>query len=81
MAHYSGYSEDEILPIAEMMFDYLKNQPDKCESLCRKYCGRKYMKASCFAKDFVAGHNSVASARDKLLRDDDLSDENEEEYM
>lgn len=45
LAHYSGYSEEEIQPVLELMIDYLSG-PVQHEAFFKKYASKKFMKAS-----------------------------------
>ncbi|KAJ3023349.1 UNVERIFIED_CONTAM: G2/mitotic-specific cyclin [Siphonaria sp. JEL0065] len=53
LTHYSGYAEDAIEPVSEMMIDYLK-KPCKHEAFYKKYASKKFMKASIFVKEWMA---------------------------
>ncbi|KAL0958380.1 hypothetical protein HGRIS_000522 [Hohenbuehelia grisea] len=45
LAHYSGYSEEEILPVANVLLDHLV-APVIHEALYKKYAAKKYSKVS-----------------------------------
>lgn len=45
LAHYSGYTEKEMVPVVEIMIDYLIQAPVH-EAFFRKYASKKFMKAS-----------------------------------
>ncbi|KAL6706491.1 G2/mitotic-specific cyclin [Coniothyrium glycines] len=57
LTHYSGYSEEEIQPVLELMIDYLSS-PVVHEAFFKKYASKKFLKASIvlrkWAKDYVA---------------------------
>ncbi|KAF7503372.1 hypothetical protein GJ744_003936 [Endocarpon pusillum] len=70
LAHYSGYTEEEIQPIFELMLDYL-HRPVVHEAFFKKYASKKFLKASIltrkWAKDFHAMQsNGVGTARDSV---------------
>ncbi|KAF2145463.1 uncharacterized protein K452DRAFT_295097 [Aplosporella prunicola CBS 121167] len=45
LAHYAGYTEEEIKPVLELMIDYLKS-PVVHEAFFKKYASKKFLKAS-----------------------------------
>ncbi|KAK6356421.1 G2/mitotic-specific cyclin [Orbilia javanica] len=45
LVHYSGYTEDEIMPVFKLMVDYLA-RPVKHEAFFMKYADKKFKKAS-----------------------------------
>ncbi|EPS40741.1 hypothetical protein H072_5370 [Dactylellina haptotyla CBS 200.50] len=45
LVHYSGYTEEEILPVFKLMIDYLA-RPVKHEAFFMKYADKKFKKAS-----------------------------------
>ncbi|PVI08516.1 G2/mitotic-specific cyclin CYB1 [Periconia macrospinosa] len=57
LAHYAGYSEEEIQPVLELMIDYLSS-PVVHEAFFKKYASKKFMKASIvlrrWSKDYVS---------------------------
>ncbi|KAF1956106.1 G2/M-specific cyclin NimE [Byssothecium circinans] len=57
LAHYAGYSEDEIQPVLSLMIDYLSG-PVAHEAFFKKYASKKFMKASIvlrrWSKDYVS---------------------------
>ncbi|KAF2272586.1 A/B/D/E cyclin [Westerdykella ornata] len=56
LAHYSGYKEEEIQPVVELMIDYLSS-PVIHEAFFKKYASKRFMKASIhlrrWAKEYV----------------------------
>lgn len=54
LTHYSSYTEEEILPVAQLMLNYTldRNFPAN-DSFYRKYSSRKYMKAAVFVRDWA----------------------------
>jgi Cyclin, C-terminal domain len=43
LAHYSGFIEEEIQPIFELMLDYL-HRPVAHEAFFKKYASKKFLK-------------------------------------
>lgn len=43
LAYYAGYSEEEIIPVFELMVDYLY-RPVQHEAFFKKYASKKFMK-------------------------------------
>jgi G2/mitotic-specific cyclin 2 len=43
LEHYSGYSEEEVLPVCKLMISYLHG-PVRHDAFFRKYAGKRYMK-------------------------------------
>ena len=72
MVHYSGYDEEEVGQIAQLMLDYL-SKPVKYEALFKKYTSRKFMKAAIFVKGWLEQHRS------ELVSQDEQEEEEEEE--
>lgn len=56
LAHYAGYTEEEIQPVFDLMVDYLSS-PVVHEAFFKKYASKKYLKASIvlrrWAKEYV----------------------------
>ncbi|KAF2266845.1 A/B/D/E cyclin [Lojkania enalia] len=56
IAHYAGYTEEEIQPVLQLMIDYL-SQPVAHEAFFKKYASKKFLKASIvlrkWAKEYV----------------------------
>lgn len=46
LTHYSGYSEDEIEPVFQLMVDYLA-RPVQHEAFFKKYASKKFLKGMC----------------------------------
>ena len=46
MTKFAGYSEDEILPVFDLMVDYLQ-APVAHEALFKKYASKKFLKGKC----------------------------------
>ncbi|KAI5310664.1 G2/mitotic-specific cyclin [Ascosphaera atra] len=45
LAHYAGYTKEEIWPVFKLMIDYLR-RPPMHEAFFKKYASKKFMKAS-----------------------------------
>ncbi|TPX58058.1 hypothetical protein PhCBS80983_g03384 [Powellomyces hirtus] len=59
LIHYSGYTEEQIIPVSELMIEYLI-RPKKTMALYKKYASRKFMKASVIVEDWLAYHSDPA---------------------
>ena len=66
LAHYSGYSEEEIQPVFKLMVDYLR-RPVSHEAFFKKYASKKFLKgeSSCLVSE---AHILMASAASILTR-------------
>lgn len=53
LVHYSGYSQDELMPVVHLMHDYIKQKEIKYEAVYKKYAHKKYMKASIFCRSWA----------------------------
>jgi len=62
LAHYAGYTEEEIQPVLQLMIDYLAG-PVAHEAFFKKYASKKFLKASIvlrkWAKDYVTEFGNV----------------------
>ncbi|KAJ4408822.1 G2/mitotic-specific cyclin [Didymella pomorum] len=62
LAHYSGYSEEEIQPVLHLMIDYLSG-PVLHEAFFKKYASKKFLKASIvlrkWAKEYVIEYGNA----------------------
>ncbi len=45
LTHYSGYTEEEIQPVFQLMFDYLR-KPVAHEAFFKKYASKKFLKGN-----------------------------------
>ncbi|KAK9686907.1 G2/mitotic-specific cyclin [Basidiobolus ranarum] len=52
LIHYSGYSEEELLPVVNILIDSLA-KPVKYEAVFKKYSIKKLMRISIFVKEWV----------------------------
>lgn len=48
LAHYAGYTKEEILPVFHLMVDYL-HRPVAHEAFFKKYASKKFMKGILFS--------------------------------
>ncbi|KAG8691367.1 G2/mitotic-specific cyclin [Ceratobasidium sp. 423] len=48
-----GYSEEELLPCANIMLNYIVQPPSAHESLWKKYSGKKYFKCATYARKWA----------------------------
>ncbi|RKO87262.1 hypothetical protein BDK51DRAFT_15661, partial [Blyttiomyces helicus] len=53
LVYYSGYSDQELAPCANMLVEYLK-KPLKYDSLYKKYTTKKFMKVSPWVKVWIS---------------------------
>ncbi|KAF2747257.1 A/B/D/E cyclin [Sporormia fimetaria CBS 119925] len=62
LEHYSGYKEEDIQPVVELMIDYLAS-PVVHNEFFKKYASSRFLKASLvlrrWAKDYVAEYGNV----------------------
>ncbi|KAH9865759.1 hypothetical protein J1614_009346 [Plenodomus biglobosus] len=65
LAHYAGYTEEEIQPVLQLMIDYLSG-PVVHEAFFKKYASKKFLKASIvlrkWSKEYVAAYGNVLDA-------------------
>jgi hypothetical protein len=79
LSHYSSYSEDELLPVVELMVDYL-SKPLQFESIYNKYCTKRFMKSAIFVDNWVKKQNANKETRlFKQIEFEDRSSEFEED--
>ncbi|MCJ1479471.1 G2/mitotic-specific cyclin [Lambiella insularis] len=52
LSHYSGYTEEEILPIFKLMLEYCV-KPIKHDAFHKKYARKKYLKASLLVRQWA----------------------------
>jgi G2/mitotic-specific cyclin 1/2 len=55
LTHYSGYTEEEIQPVLELMIDYLSG-PVVHEAFFKKYASKKFLKGQSMPRLFVIIH-------------------------
>lgn len=53
--HYSGYTEEEIKPVLQLMIDYLKG-PVLHEAFFKKYASKKFLKGNHPLSTFYVWH-------------------------
>ncbi|KAF2189653.1 G2/mitotic-specific cyclin CYB1 [Zopfia rhizophila CBS 207.26] len=68
LAHYAGYTEEDIQPVLQLMVDYLSG-PVVHEAFFKKYASKKFLKASIvlrrWAKEYVAQYGNVLQETSK----------------
>lgn len=64
LRHYSGYTEEQMKPVVDLMLDYLK-KPTKHEALWKKYASKKFMKASIFVRDWIEKQQKADALKKK----------------
>ncbi|KAF2648368.1 A/B/D/E cyclin [Lophiostoma macrostomum CBS 122681] len=71
LAHYSGYTEEEIQPVLQLMIDYLHG-PVQHDAFFKKYASKKFLKASInlrrWAKEYVASYGNELSEESSTSR-------------
>jgi G2/mitotic-specific cyclin 1/2 len=68
IAHYSGYTEEEIQPVFLLMVDYLR-RPVAHEAFFKKYASKKFLKASIHTRHW-AKQNYMKYLDDPFLSKD-----------
>ncbi|CRG84870.1 hypothetical protein PISL3812_02051 [Talaromyces islandicus] len=58
LAHYSGYTEEEIQPVLQLMIDYL-HRPVAHEAFFKKYASKKFLKASIVTRQWAKKYHSL----------------------
>ncbi|CAG8020438.1 unnamed protein product [Penicillium salamii] len=70
LAHYSGYTEEEIEPVFQLMVDYL-HRPVSHEAFFKKYASKKFLKASILTRQWAKKyHHMYVDAADSLVKDE-----------
>ncbi|CAG8236214.1 unnamed protein product [Penicillium salamii] len=70
LAHYSGYTEEEIEPVFQLMVDYL-HRPVSHEAFFKKYASKKFLKASILTRQWAKKyHHMYVDAADPLVKDE-----------
>ncbi|KAI1476156.1 hypothetical protein K445DRAFT_18109 [Daldinia sp. EC12] len=72
ITYYSGYTEEEIEPVFELMVDYLA-RPICHEAFYKKYASKKFMKASLITRQWARKNAPIFGITDTKLSVDDLS--------
>ncbi len=78
LAHYSTYEEHELLPVAQIMVDYVLAKEPAHDCFYRKYASKKYMKASCHVRNWAHQRWSFQRMRAGVTEN---GDEMEREYL
>ncbi|KAJ5892515.1 G2/mitotic-specific cyclin [Penicillium tannophilum] len=58
LAHYAGYTEEEIDPVFRLMIDYL-HRPVSHEAFFKKYASKKFMKASILTRQWAKKYHHL----------------------
>ncbi|KAJ5352250.1 hypothetical protein N7452_001224 [Penicillium brevicompactum] len=70
LAHYSGYTEEEIEPVFQLMVDYL-HRPVSHEAFFKKYASKKFLKASILTRQWAKKyHHLYVDSADSLAKDE-----------
>ncbi|KAL7628235.1 G2/mitotic-specific cyclin [Parahypoxylon ruwenzoriense] len=73
LAYYSGYKEEEIEPVFELMVDYLA-RPIVHEAFYKKYASKRFMKASLLTRQWAKKNAPIFGITDTKLSVDEVSD-------
>ncbi|TQV95929.1 hypothetical protein V2A60_001095 [Cordyceps javanica] len=66
LAHYAGYTEDELEPVVQLMVDYLA-RPVVHEAFFKKYANKKFLKASIISRQWAKKNAAVFGITDTDL--------------
>ncbi|KAL1998403.1 hypothetical protein VTN02DRAFT_6232 [Thermoascus thermophilus] len=58
LAHYAGYTEEEIDPVFRLMIDYL-HRPVSHEAFFKKYASKKFLKASILTRQWAKKYHHL----------------------
>ncbi|KAJ5374915.1 hypothetical protein N7517_006921 [Penicillium concentricum] len=58
LAHYAGYTEEEIDPVFQLMVDYL-HRPVSHEAFFKKYASKKFLKASILTRQWAKKYHHL----------------------
>ncbi|KAL8961981.1 MAG: hypothetical protein Q9193_001544 [Seirophora villosa] len=58
IAHYAGYTEEEVEPVFKLMVDYLR-RPITHEAFFKKYASKKFLKASILTRQWAKRNASI----------------------
>ncbi|MDM5133965.1 hypothetical protein OB962_23730, partial [Aeromonas piscicola] len=66
LAHYAGYTEEELDPVVQLMVDYLA-RPVVHEAFFKKYANKKFLKASIISRQWAKKNAAVFGITDTDL--------------
>ncbi|KAK4221405.1 cyclin-like protein [Podospora fimiseda] len=72
IAYYAGYTEEEILPVFNLMVDYLA-RPVVHEAFFKKYASKKFLKASILTRQWAKKNADLYGVEDVHLSLDEIS--------
>ncbi|KAK4239467.1 cyclin-like protein [Achaetomium macrosporum] len=72
LAHYAGYTEEEIQPVFLLMVDYMA-RPVIHEAFFKKYASKKFLKASVLSRQWAKKNASLYGIMDTHLNLDQVS--------
>ncbi|MCJ1311455.1 G2/mitotic-specific cyclin [Agyrium rufum] len=76
IAHYAGYTEEQIQPVFKLMIDYLR-RPTTHEAFFTKYSSKKFLKASLLTRQWAKRYCSLyLNSKDALSTKDVQSNTN-----
>ena len=74
LVHYSSFSEEELLPAAQLMVNYILRPAEKqAECFVKKYASKKYMKASTYVQDWAVTRYTGDGLRSNAPRGGELA--------
>ncbi|KAK7529057.1 G2/mitotic-specific cyclin CYB1 [Phyllosticta citriasiana] len=68
LAHYSGYTEEEIQPVLDLMVDYLSAPVVVHEAFFKKYASKKFLKASIVLRQWAKKYCADQAAEAKSTK-------------
>lgn len=68
LAHYSGYTEEEIQPVLDLMIDYLSAPVVVHEAFFKKYASKKFLKASIVLRQWAKKYCADQAAEAKSAK-------------
>ncbi|KAL2137083.1 hypothetical protein VTI74DRAFT_9689 [Chaetomium olivicolor] len=72
LEYYAGYTEEEILPVVQLMVDYMA-RPVIHEAFFKKYAGKRFLKASILTRQWAKKNAHIYGILDIHLTLDEVS--------
>ncbi|EGE08591.1 G2/mitotic-specific cyclin-B [Trichophyton equinum CBS 127.97] len=70
IAYYSGYTKEEIMPVYDLLIDYLCRPPAH-EAFFKKYASKRFLKASIMTRQWAKQYYAVMKAKNNAAREQD----------
>jgi hypothetical protein len=67
LSHYSSYAEEELIPVVELMLDYIRI-PVEFECIYIKYCSNGFMRSAIIAEKWIEKEDE---GKEKVEEDED----------